>query len=164
MNQTTNENTLKRELLKQNGKTAADQEVSRLHGIIQSEQRRVRRLFWLTIVCWTIWLLGISLSVVVPQIQAHGNPPVTSPETQPAPVVRSHHSSPGEMFAGMVLGTILLAAVIGLPILGIVLAIMLIVTRRTASLNQVRASLAAIDAQLRMLGPPASSGSGAAQG
>ncbi len=46
------------------------------------------------------------------------------------------------------------AAFLGLPVAGIVLAIMLITSRRTASLNQVRASLASIDAQLRMLGAP----------
>jgi len=39
-----------------------------------------------------------------------------------------------------------------LPVAAIVLLIMLIVARRTASQNQIRTSLAAIDAQLRMLG------------
>jgi hypothetical protein len=149
-----NENTLKHELLKQNGKTAVDEEVGRLHAIIDAERRRVRRLAWWTIGVWAIWFLMIGVSLVMPmlayQAAQRPGPAMTQPATQPAVV----HHPPGAasaVFAG-IMGVILVAAFLGLPVAGIVLSLMLIVARRSASINQVRASLAAIDAQLRMLG------------
>jgi divalent metal cation (Fe/Co/Zn/Cd) transporter len=148
------ENTLKHELLKQNGKTAVDEEVGRLHAIIEAEGRRVRRLTWWTIGVWAIWFLMIASALVMPMIAyqaARGSAQETThPATQPAVV----HHPPGTaaaVFAGII-GVILFAAFFGLPVAGIVLALMLIFTRRSASMNQVRASLAAIDAQLRVLG------------
>lgn len=148
------ENTLKHELLKQNGKSAVDEEVGRLHAIIEAEGRRVRRLAWWTIGVWAIWFLMISLSLVVPMIayqaaRAQG-PAMTQPATQPAVV--PHPPGPATtVFAG-IMGVVLVAAFLGLPVAGIVLAIMLIFARRSASMNQIRASLGAIDAQLKALG------------
>ena len=147
------ENPFKRELVKQNGKAAVDEEVSRLHGIIEAERRRVRRLMWWTIGVWTAWVLMISLGLVVPMITYHlanAGPNHIQPATQQA-VVHHHAGGAAAVFGGII-GVILFAAFLGLPVAGVVLAIMLIVTRRTASMNQVRASLAAIEAQLRMLG------------
>jgi hypothetical protein len=154
------ENEFKHELLKQNGKTAVDREVSHLHAIIDAERRRVRRLTWLTIGVWVIWFLMISLALVMPMIayqaaRASGPPAMTQPAVaQPAlaqPAARHEPSAASVVIAG-IFGVVLFVAVLGLPVAGIVLAIMLIVSRRTASMNQVRASLAAIDAQLRVLG------------
>jgi hypothetical protein len=148
------ESTFKSELLKQNGKAAVDEEVSRLRAIIAAEQRRVRRLAFWTVGVWAVWFLMISLSLGIPVILAHSAPPQTT--TQPAVPPRVANHSPSGLtgvFAG-VFAIIYLAALLGLPVGGIVLAIMLIVSRRTASLNQVRAGLASIDAQLRMLGAP----------
>ena len=151
---TMNENTLKHELLKQNGRTAVDEEVGRLHAIIDAERRRVRRLAWWTIGVWAIWFLMIAVSLVMPMLAyqaARGSAPaMTQPASQPAVV----HHPPGAasaVFAG-IMGVILVAAFLGLPVAGIVLTLMLIFTRRSASMNQIRASLAAIDAQLRVLG------------
>jgi hypothetical protein len=146
------ETNIKNELLKQNGKSAVDQEASRLHAIIAAEQRRVRRLLFLTIGVWAVWILMISLSFGIPMILAHASPPQAT--TQPAATTPSAGYTPstaGIVFKGIV-GIAVIALFLGLPVAGIVLAIMLIVTRHTASVNQVRASLASIDAQLRMLG------------
>jgi hypothetical protein len=148
---TMTQNTFKSELLKQNGHVAVDEEVSRLHTIIQTEQRRVRRLAFWAIGVWALWILMISASIGVPRILAHISEPVTT-RTAAVPAAAPHSHDPGLSAAGGVLGIIILATFLGLPIAGIALTILLIVTRRTASMNQVRASLASIDAQLRMLG------------
>ena len=153
------ENSFKSELLKQNGKSAVDEQVSRLHGIIAAEQRRVRRLARWTIAVWAVWILMISLSLVVPmvayQASRSSGPPgqATTMPVAPPPV---HHASGGFQTAlALVMGIVMIGALLGLPIAGVVLVVMLIVSRRTASMNQLRASLAAIDAQLRMLGAQA---------
>ena len=65
-----NENTLKHELLKQNGKSAVDEEVGRLTRSSRP-RARVRRLAWWTIGVWAVWFLMISLSLVVPMLAYH---------------------------------------------------------------------------------------------
>lgn len=149
-------NTLKHELLNQNGNAAVDEEALLLNRILESERRRVRWLAAWTIAVWLAWILMISLSLVVPMVLAHTNVPSKNAQTQPVQAVQPREvlqpASSRTVTAGIVVGTLLVAAFIGLPILGIVLAIMLIVACRSASLNQVRASIAAIDAQLRLLG------------
>ena len=155
------EKTFKSELLKQNGQSAVDQEVSRLHGMIDAERRRVRRLALWTIAVWALWILMISLSLVVPIVayQAAGKTPLPAGATTMPVTPPPTHQSPRSAHPAvtLVMGVLIVGAFLGLPIAGVVLAIMLIVSRRTASLNQVRASLAAIDAQLRALGAPGTS-------
>lgn len=159
------DNPFKYELLKQNGKSAVDEEVSRLHQIVAAEQRRFRRLVFWTIAVWAVWILMISLSLVVPMVQAHINGPPPHPTTMPvAPPAAPHPAAGGHAWLGMILGVLIVGAFLGLPVAGVVLAILLVVTRRTVSMNHLRASLAAIEAQLRMLGAARSAGSGGAQG
>lgn len=148
------ENTFKSELLKQNGKSAVDEEVSRLHRTIEAEQRRVRRLVWWTIGVWLIWILMISISLVVPMVQAHMNRPLANVTTMPVSSSPPVHAPArgGNVLLGAIMGVLIVAAFFGLPVAGVILVLMLILTRRTASMNQIRASLAAIDAQLRQLG------------
>jgi len=150
------ENTFKSELLKQNGKSAVDEEVSRLHRTIEAEQRRVRRLVWWTIGVWVIWILMISVSLVVPMVLSRTNAPPSTATTLPINPPPAHHPihSGWEATLGMIVGVLIVAGFFGLPLAGVILVIMLILTRRTASMNQIRASLAAIDAQLRQLGAP----------
>lgn len=150
------ENTFKNELLKQNGKSAVDEEVSRLHKTIEAEQRRVRRLVWWTIGVWVIWILMISVALVVPMVLSHENRPPGTATTMPVHPPPAHHAihSGWETVLGTVVSVLMLAAFFGLPVAGVILALMLILTRRTASMNQIRASLAAIDAQLRQMGAP----------
>jgi hypothetical protein len=143
------ETNIKNELLKQSGKSAVDQEASRLHAIIAAEQRRVRRLLFLTIGVWATWILMITLSLLLPMLSKASGPAAA---TQPLAASVSHAPGIVSIVFGGIVGIVVIALFIGLPIAGIVLAIMLIVSRHTASVNQVRASLASIDAQLRMLG------------
>ena len=149
--------TFKSELLKQNGKAAVDEEVGRLRAIIAAEQRRVRRLTFWTVGVWAVWFLMISLSLGVPLLAKHSlNAAPPQGATQPAVPARVADHSPSGLpgVIALIFAMVCFAAFLGLPVAGIVLAIMLITSRRTASLNQVRASLASIDAQLRMLGAP----------
>lgn len=150
------ENTFKSELLKQNGKTAVDEEVSRLHRTIEAEQRRVRRLVWWTIGVWLIWILMISVSLVVPMVLSRTNAPPPTATTLPINPPPAHHPihSGWEAALGMIVGVLIVAGFFGLPLAGVILVIMLVLTRRTASMNQIRASLAAIDSQLRQIGAP----------
>ena len=157
------ENTFKSELLKQNGQSSVDEEVSRLHRIVQVERRRVRRLVFWTVAVWAIWITMISVSLVVPMVLSRTNPPGST--TMPATPPPAHHPAGGGQAAlGIIFGVLMVGAFLGLPLAGVVLVLMLIVTRRTASMNQVRASLAAIDAQLRQLGAPGLPGSAGGKG
>jgi len=161
------ENSFKSELLKQNGKSAVDEEVSRLHGIIAAEQRRVRRLAIWTIAVWALWVLMISLSLVMPMVAYHmarsSGPPGQATTMPVAPPPGQHAAGAGHPALILLVGVLMVGAFLGLPIAGIVLALMLILTRRTAGMNQVRASLAAIDAQLRALAAQGTGGSGPGQ-
>lgn len=150
------ENTFKNELLKQNGKSAVDEEVSRLHRTIEAEQRRVRRLVWWTIGVWVIWILMISVSLVMPMVLSRTNAPPPAATTLPINPPPAHHPihSGWEAALGVIVGVLIVGVFFGLPIAGVILVVMLILTRRTASMNQIRASLAAIDAQLRQMGAP----------
>lgn len=63
---------------------------------------------------------------------------------------------------GVLIGGLFVAGLLVLPVIGVVLLILMILGRRTASTNQIRASLAELDAKLRLLtaqGPPPASGS-----
>ena len=159
------ENTFKSELLKQNGQSAVDEEVSRLHRIVQGERRRVRRLVFWTVAVWAVWITMISVSLVVPMVLSRTNSPAPASTTMPATPPPAHHPAGGGQAAlGIIFGVLMVGAFLGLPLAGVVLVLMLIVTRRTASMNQVRASLAAIDAQLRQLGAPGLPGSAGGKG
>ena len=143
--------TLKSELLKQNGNSAVDEEVSRLHEIIASEERRVRRLVYWTICVWALWFLMIGLAIGIPILSRTTPPQIATQPVVTAPAVGHGPGGISAILAGIV-GIIVAAAFFGLPVAGIILAVMLVATRRAASLNQVRAGLAAVDAQLRLLG------------
>ena len=88
--------------------------------------------------------------------RAGRNPPPANVTTMPSSPSPAPAQRPGSAHpaVALVMGVLIVGAFLGLPIAGVVLAIMLIVSRRTASLNQVRASLGVIEAQLRALGAP----------
>jgi len=151
---------LKDELLKQNGHTALDQEVSNLRRLVEAEQRRARRLTIWTISVWILWILMLALGLGLPYVQARSNGPHVTSTTQPiqdTPTAaqlqqqqqRVNHSGGGSALAAAV-GVMLLAVFLVMPFAGIVLTIMMILARRSASFGQIRASLASIDVQLRL--------------
>lgn len=137
----------------------------------------VRLTIW-TIVVWSVWFGMLALSIGLPFIQkslsARAPRPlaagvaskvaVTQPATPPGAVRPGSAYGYPPSVPGVVAGTLILVAFLGLPPLGIVLLILMILARRAASMGQVRASLASIDAQLRMLmaqrTPPSSPAAG----
>ena len=142
-------------LLYQNGKTGVDQELSNLRRIVDAEQRRARRLALGAIAIWIVWPLMLALSLGLPYIAARRGGPPPAASTQPAAQVQQptpaspRHPTAGA--AGTVVGLVLVAAFFALPLVGIVLTVMAILARRTASMSLIRSSLASIDAQLRLL-------------
>lgn len=144
------ENTLKSELLKNlNPPTTNgfDAEVARLHGIIDGEQRRVRRLARWTMGVWGVWLLLISIGLIVPILSQSSAPAPGTTQPVAVPTAQHHPTNIVLLTIGMVIG----AQVFILPVVGVLLLIVLIFTRRSAGQNQIRASLAAIELQLSRL-------------
>ncbi|HEY1685666.1 MAG TPA: hypothetical protein VGG19_12940 [Tepidisphaeraceae bacterium] len=125
-------NTLKDELLNQNGHAVTDSDVSLLHTVIAAEENRFRKLLFWTICTWILWVLILPFIFIGPAMLA-------SPHLDIAP-------------SATILGLVLfIACIVGLPIAGIILAIMLIMTRRSAGLHQLRVALAVIEARLRLM-------------
>ena len=152
---------LKDELIKQNGHAALDQEVTNLRRLVEAEQLRARRLTVWTLVVWITWILMLVLGLGVPYMQARTNaPPAAGPTTapieqSPTPAqlqqqqARVRHAGATAALVG-VIGFLLIALFLTMPFIAIVLTIMMILARRSASLGQIRASLASIDVQLRL--------------
>jgi hypothetical protein len=179
----TQSNSLRDELVKQNGASGAtpaavDAELANLRRVIDAEQQRVRRL-----ARWTkrVWLLA-GLLLLVPVLgsflylslaRADGPPPAqtttmptttttTMPTTTPAPRDDNDGGGGSSGFAGAVSAVFVTLLLLAVPaslvclLIGIILMVMTFTARRTAGMNEIRASLATIDAQLRMLAPPPS--------
>ena len=148
------ENAFNRDPGKQNGQRAVDREVSRLNAIVSGERQQVSWLLWWTIGVWTLWLLLIPTVLVVSYDHAKGDSRrATSQPTTQSVAPRDSASHVPEVLTGTFY-VVLFAAVYGLPIAGVILAALLVVSRRTASTNQIRASLATINAHLRLLKAP----------
>ena len=115
------ENTLKNELLKLHGKSAVDEEVAKLHDVLEADHRETRRLFRWTIGVWAAWIAMLAM-----------------------PISRSHKPGDIEMFLGVSL-------MVGLPVIASFLLLKLILGRRTAGQKEIRMRLAVIEAQLQQL-------------
>ena len=172
------------ELVKQNGASTqrSDAELGKLRQVIDAEQQRARRL-----ARWTklVWLAAAAL-LVVPVVMSvvymnlsrasfehvpQQRPAATQPSTSPAHVAAAAEASrlktqaremearEGAIAAVMV--TLMFLAIPGallLVLIGIILLVMTFVARRTVGMHEVRARLASIDAQLRLLTAPQKSG------
>ncbi len=123
------ENTLKYELLKLHGKSAVDEEVSKLHIIMDAEHREVRRLTRWTIGVWAVWFALLAM-----------------------PTSQSHKSGEFET-------VLVVSVMIGLPVVGAFLLLKLMLGRRTAGQNEIRMRLAVIEAQLQQLAVASEKGS-----
>jgi hypothetical protein len=154
---------LRKALLEQMGATAVTSELQALTNLVESEQRRSRRLLIWTLAVWGAWLALIAVSLGLPQIQKAMAPPrqaipaATQPatsqatEADPTPANSAVSRPPPPSMLGAIVGSLFMAAVPGLPVIGIILLIRLIFSHRSASLAQIKASLAGIDAQLKHL-------------
>lgn len=158
------EKELRDALLKQNGGAhpgPLDAELSALQRLVDAEKRRMRRLTIWTIIVWCAWVLMIMAGLGAPMLAYQSArsdgpvPPTTQPveTTQPAAtsIDQSHRRARQVPLYGVIIGCVVFALVLGLPIAGLVLLIMMILGRRTASTNRIRASVAALEAKLRLL-------------
>jgi len=158
------EKELRDALLKQNGAGHAgplEAELTALQRLVDAEQRRMRRLTIWVIIVWGVWLLMIIAGLGAPMLayqSARSDRPVppTTPSvetTQPAAAAtdQSHRRARQVPLYGVIIGCLVFALVLALPIAGVVLLIMMILGRRTASTNRIRASVAALEAKLRVL-------------
>jgi len=159
-----NPTTLADELLKQNGKTSVDAELGRLRKIIDTENKRADRL-----ARWTkrIWLmLGVLIVVQIvstfvytrlaraddptrnnryPPAVLSGTGGGTSTWSERSPILRT---------VGIILAAGWLVSAFLFPIVVIAALILTILTymaRRTVGMHELSASLASIEAQLRLL-------------
>jgi hypothetical protein len=99
-------------LLKQNGETPVDAQLTILDALIKADRRYVHRLTIWTIVGWVVCVVILALVA-----------------STPIPVV----------------------ALLSLPFLGVALLVIIIAARRSATMSQIQASLASIDAQLKLI-------------
>jgi hypothetical protein len=137
------------ELLKQNGRSAVEEELSRLRQSIEAERRRGRQLGWLTLGVWLLWALMLSAGLVLPMVAyQRAQKGAGTAATQPVP--RQTVDEPLDVF-GVILGTVVFALLFLLPVAGVILAVMFVISRRTVSTNQLQLSLASIESQLRIL-------------
>jgi hypothetical protein len=158
-------------LLGQMGGSSVAAELNTLSELVNAEARRARRLTAWTVLVWSAWFTMLGLSIGLPMLQrALAGPPKPLPPnvastaaTQPA--APGTTVPPGTEYGfppsvgGILVGTFFLVAFLALPPVGILLLILMVLARRSASMGQIRVSLASIDAQLRMLtvqraGPP----------
>jgi hypothetical protein len=140
-------------LLKQNGASALDAELGRLRQIVDNERRRAESLarwtrrIWLALATILFLLLLTTLIYATLGRGPAGPAPTTAPSSTPAP----------SGFAGLIamsLTALWLLSIYLVPLLSIVAIMLTVLTffaRRTAGMNEIRTSLASIDAQLRSL-------------
>ena len=141
-------------LLNQMGGAAVAAELNALNELVAAEARRARRLTIWTVVVWCLWL---ALLFSYPLLRRPAPPAPGSVSTLATTQPSGAGVAPGTEYGFLpsalevLAGTLIFVAFVGLPLVGIVLLILMILARRAASMGQVRASLASIDAQLRLL-------------
>jgi hypothetical protein len=143
------ESLLKNQLLQQNGAVPVEAELNVLRKLVENEQRRARRLVRWTIGVWAVWIVMLALMFAFYILSYSPNANGSSATTMP---IHGHQGAAGKE---MVLAAIMVAVVVGvllLPVAGIIVLILSVLARRSAGSMQIRASLASIDARLRMLG------------
>jgi hypothetical protein len=148
-----NESEMREPLLRQNGGPSVEAELKMLRKLMDAETRRIGRLKHWTIGIWAVWL-----AVVVVTFGAYGflagPAPKALPAVQreaPAGQAPPKESSPLLSAITMIVVFLLFACVAGLPIVGIIFLVILMLSPRSATVTQLRSSLAALDAQLRLL-------------
>jgi hypothetical protein len=119
------DNAIRESLLQQNPTTSVA--LKMLHDLMEAENRRVRWLTACTWVIWSVWLVSLLLYVLL----------VVSVRWQPAGV------QPVVWPIWLVL--------VPLAVVGTILLILQFLARRSATLSQLRVSVAAIDEQLKLL-------------
>jgi hypothetical protein len=154
------DNPLRDALLKQNGETSVDAQLKVLEDLVTSDRRYVRRLTIATVAVWATWVTMMAVGLGLPMVLAATAPRPAGPPkelvtantttTVPLPGFQQRQSSPMGVVAA-ILVVIVLAVFYALPLAGIILLVMLIAARRTATMTQIQASLLSINAVLKQL-------------
>lgn len=128
-------------------------ELNTLRGLVKAENRRAGQLRFWTINVWAAFLailLALAMAAPFSIVRAPALPAGVAQHPIPvAPAEPQGLSLRGGV--GLFLAITLLLALVALPTTGFVLLICLVLARRSATLTQLRASVADIDAQLRLL-------------
>ena len=135
-------------LLQQDGPTMIEAELKLLHGLIQSESRRARWLKFWTIAVWAVFFALVAVLVVAAPFTIERAPDVPQGVQPPIPAAPNDPVGPGAI---LFLIALLLLALVSLPAAGIVLLILMVLAQRSATVAQLRASVATIDAQVKLL-------------
>jgi hypothetical protein len=130
-----------REALLMRGEASpVDSELKTLNALIQADERRSRRLTRATLAAWIAWFVCVTLMFALPVMSAR---PANAPPLPPPSVVVSTMM--------LALSTVVVMGAVFLPVLGVVLLVLAVFSRRATNISQLRASVAAIDAQLKAL-------------
>jgi hypothetical protein len=143
-----NENSMRESLLRQQTAASVETELNALRQLVESENRRCRRLTKWTLAVWCAWFLSVFLMFALPVLLAR-EPGAAAPAA-PAAHAEGMLDKALQAIALVAVFAMLLSAV-ALPAVGIVLLVMQFFARRSATLSQLRASVAGIEAQLRLL-------------
>jgi hypothetical protein len=147
-------------LKQQNEGTSVETQLNVFNELVQVERRRARRLTIWTLAVWAVWVsmmaVGLGLPMVLqatavrpPQKPATSTTTTTVPTSVPA---QSHPNPGGPMQVAMaILAVFFMVVFFCLPVAGVVLLVMMIVSRRSATMSQIQASLMSIDAQLKLI-------------
>lgn len=141
------ESSMREALLTQASDPASGPGLKMLHDVVESENRRARRLAKWTIGVWIAWPLAILLAVLLYALVSRAS--FQAAPAAPAPP----QSTFVDMFLVVVsvIGAGSFLAALVLPVIGIILLVFTVLARRSATLTQVRTSLALIELQLKQL-------------
>lgn len=130
-------------LLRQDGAPTLEAELELLNRLFNLENRRTASLRFWTVVVWSSFVaVVIALLITAPR--------TIEPAIPLPPGVEATPASTGDAVLLVVVLCLLLASV-ALPAMGTVLLILTLRTRRSATIAQLRASIAVVDAQLKQL-------------
>ena len=142
-------------LLKQDGETPVDAQLKVLDNIVNADRRYVRRLTIWTIAVWATWVAMIALGLGLPMVLGEMAPRTVQPPQEPVTATTTTlvpSNSGGSMrVVAATLAVAVFAVFCFLPIAGVILLVMMIAARRSAAISQIQASLASIDAQLKLI-------------
>ena len=141
-------------LLKQDGETPVDVQLKVIDDIVTADRQYVRRLTIWTIAVWATWVAMIALGLGLPMVLAEMAPRTAGPPQEPVTATTTlvPSNSAGSMrVVAATLAVAVFAVFCFLPIVGVILLVMMIAARRSATISQIQASLASIDAQLKQI-------------
>jgi hypothetical protein len=127
-------------LLTQGEASPVDSELKTWNALIQADERRSRRLTRATIAVWIAWIVCVTMMFALPRILARSG---SAPTPQPPSVLVSTMTLALSVAVGM--------GAVFLPVMGVVLLVLAVFSRRATDISQLRASVAAIDTQLKAL-------------